>query len=251
MRPNRLKEIWDSGRAATNCWINIPHVYVAEAMAHQGWDSATIDLQHGMIDMPDAYAMLAAISTTDCVPLVRVPWNEPGIIMRALDGGAYGIICPMINSREDCEAFVGACRYAPEGYRSVGPNRAVLYGGNDYLSAANDTIVTLAMIETAEAMDNLEEICSTPGLDGVLIGPSDLGLSLGREPRPDQTDPVVVDAIDRILAVAKQNGLRTAIFCASTDYAKQMIAKGFDLVTVTSDTSLLRKGAVLANEMRD
>ncbi|MFN3233332.1 MAG: HpcH/HpaI aldolase family protein [Alphaproteobacteria bacterium] len=251
MRENRLKAIWEEGRAATNCWLTIPSPYIAEAMGGQGWDTATIDMQHGMIRMADAYGLLTALSTTDCVPIVRVPWNEPGIIMSALDAGAYGIICPMINTRDECERFVGACRYAPDGYRSVGPNRAVLYGGPDYLSKANETIVTLAMVETKQALDNLEEICSVPGLDAILIGPADLGLSLGRQPRGDQTDEVVVEAIDHILAAVKKHGLRAAIVNSSVDYAKQMIDKGFDLVTVTSDMGLLRGGAALNKAMQD
>ncbi|TDI60874.1 MAG: 2,4-dihydroxyhept-2-ene-1,7-dioic acid aldolase [Alphaproteobacteria bacterium] len=250
MRPNRLWDIWAAGRAASNCWLNIPSPYVAELIAHQGWDSITIDLQHGMIGMKDAYAMLTAISTTDCVPLVRVPWNEPASIMQALDAGAYGIIAPMINSREECEAFVGACRYAPDGYRSVGPNRAVLYGGSDYLDKANRTVLTIAMIETVEALAALEEICTTPGLDAVLVGPSDLGLSMGREAKSNQTDPEVVKAIDHILEIAKGAGRKTAIFNSNVDYAKQMAAKGFDLVTVASDTGMIKSGAGLVREMR-
>ncbi len=251
MRENRLRAIWGEGKAATNCWLTIPSHYVAEAMAGQGWDSATIDIQHGMIGISDAYPMLTALSTTDCVPLVRVPWNEPGIIMKSLDAGAYGIICPMINSREECERFVDACRYAPDGYRSVGPNRAMLYGGPDYMAKANETVLTMAMIETKQALGNLDEICATQGLDVILIGPADLGLSLGREARGDQTDPIVVDAIDHILSTAKSYNRRTAIVNGSVDYSKQMIEKGFDLVTVTSDMGLLRGGAALQKAMSD
>ena len=250
MRPNRLWDIWAEDKAATNCWLNIPNDYYAEIIAHQGWDSVTIDLQHGMIGMEDAYAMLTAVSTTDTVPLVRVPWNEPGVIMRALDAGAYGIIAPMINNRQECEAFVGACRYAPDGYRSVGPNRAVLYGGSDYLDKANRTVLTIAMIETVEALASLEGICATPGLDAVLIGPSDLGLSMGREARSNQTDPEVVKAIDHILATAKEAGIRAAIFNSDVDYARDMAAKGFDLVTVASDTGMLRQGSDLARALK-
>jgi 4-hydroxy-2-oxoheptanedioate aldolase len=157
----------------------------------------------------------------------------------------------MINTREECERFVGACRYAPHGYRSVGPNRALIYGGSDYLRQANETLLTLAMIETSQAMDNLDAICGTPGLDALLIGPADLGLSLGREPRGNQTDPVVVEAIDRILAAAKAHGLRTAIVNGTVEYSRQMIAKGFDLVTVTSDMGLIRAGFDQAREMRN
>ena len=250
MRENRLKALWADGKAATNCWIASDSAFVAEAMAHQGWDSLTIDMQHGLIGVTEMHAMLAAVSSSPCVPLVRVPWNEPGVIMKALDAGAYGVICPMINTREECERFVGACRYAPDGYRSVGPNRALIHGGADYLAKANETLLTLAMIETSQAMDNLQAICGTPGLDALLIGPADLGLSLGREPRGNQTDPVVVEAIDRILEAAKAHGLRTAIVNSTVEYSRQMIAKGFDLVTVTSDMGLLRAGIGQAREMR-
>jgi 4-hydroxy-2-oxoheptanedioate aldolase len=250
MRENRLRTIWAGGRAATNCWVASDSAFVAEAMAHQGWDSLTVDMQHGLIGVAEMHAMLAAVSTTDCVPLVRVPWNEPGVIMKALDAGAYGVICPMVNTREECDRFVGACRYAPDGYRSVGPNRAILYGGADYMARANETVLTFAMIETRQALDNLEAICSTPGLDALLIGPADLGLSLGREARGNQTDPVVVEAIDRILAAAKAHGLRAAIVNSTVEYSKQMIDKGFDLVTVTSDMGLLRAGIEQARQFR-
>ncbi|MBI1181832.1 MAG: 2,4-dihydroxyhept-2-ene-1,7-dioic acid aldolase [Alphaproteobacteria bacterium] len=250
MRENGLKRVWTEGRAATNCWVFSDSAFIAEEMAHQGWDSLTVDMQHGLIGLSEMHAILAAVSASGTVPLVRVPWNEPGVIMKALDAGAYGIICPMINSREECERFVGACRYAPDGYRSVGPNRALLYAGPEYLKMANTTVLTLAMIETAQAMGNLDDICRTPGLDALLIGPSDLGLSLGREARGNQTDPVVVEAIDAILAAAKRHGLRCAIVNSNADYSKQMISKGFDLVTVTSDMWLIRAGAAMAAGFR-
>ena len=126
MRANALKAIWADGKAATNCWIASDSAYVAEAMAHQGWDSITIDMQHGLIGVSEMHAMLLAVSASPAVPLERVPWNEPGAIMKALDAGAYGVICPMVNTREECERIVVACRYMPDGYRSVGPNRAIL-----------------------------------------------------------------------------------------------------------------------------
>src|SRR5690606_12194598 len=137
MRENRIRTIWAEGGAVINAWLGIPSAWSAELMAHQGWDSLTIDMQHGVADLSDMLAMMQAISTTNAIPLVRVPWNEPGAIMRALDLGAYGIICPMINTREQCEAFVGACRYHPDGYRSMGPIRARIYGGDDYAKEAN------------------------------------------------------------------------------------------------------------------
>ena len=156
MRPNRLRELWNAGKPVLNGWCQLPDSISAEVMAHQGWDSVSVDLQHSAVSEAAAITMLQAISTTDAVPLVRTPWNEPGVIMRLLDAGAYGVICPMVNNRADAEAFVAACRYPPDGIRSNGPYRALMYGGGDYQAHANAEIVTLAMIETREAMANLD-----------------------------------------------------------------------------------------------
>src|SRR5215468_1357526 len=141
MRENKVHSIWKSGGSALNGWLTIPSSWSAEVMANQGWDSVTIDMQHGLIDYQMALGMLQAISTTQTTPLVRVNWNEPGIIMKMLDAGAYGVICPMLYTREQVEAFVGACRYPPKGYRSIGPTRASIYGGSDYLEHANETVL--------------------------------------------------------------------------------------------------------------
>jgi len=221
-------------------------------MAQAGWDALTCDLQHGLIDYSNALPMLQAISTTDTTPLARVPWNEPGIIMKLLDAGAMGIICPMVNSRAECEAFVGACRYAPEGYRSYGPTRALWYAGADYPTLANAGVVTLAMIETRQAVLELDAILGTPGLDGIYVGPSDLSLSLGYEPRLDPVEPVVIDTIRGILAKAREAGRHAGLHCATTAYARQAVAWGFDLVTTGTDNVLLNQGAKRAvREMRD
>lgn len=247
MRENGLRKIWASGRAATNVWATIPASYATEIIAHQGWDSITVDTQHGVIDYADMVAMLTAIATTPTTPLVRVGWNNPGEIMRAADAGAMGVICPTVNTKDECERFVGALRYAPMGYRSLGPNRARLMG-DDYAAKANTTVLAIAQIETASGLDHVEAIAGVKGLDMLYIGPSDLGLSLGREGRMDQTEPVVVKAIDRILAVAKAAGLKAGIYCIAPDYSKQMLAKGFDLVTVLSDLTLINAGAALKKQ---
>ena len=231
MRANRLREIWRRGGAAVNGWLAIPSGVSAEAMAHQGWDSLTIDMQHGLVDY------------TNAVPMVRVPWLEPGIIMKSLDAGAYGIICPMINTREDAERFVGACRYAPDGYRSFGPIRALLYAGADYPKHANRTVLTFAMIETAQALENLEAIVSTPGLDGVYIGPADLALSLGHTPKFDHTEPELLEPIERIMNAAKAHGVVPGIHCGSAAYARRMIDLGFQLVTLLSEMRLMAAAA--------
>lgn len=250
MRPNRLRQIWASGKPAVNCWITLPGLLGAEMLAHQGWDSLTVDLQHGQNDFASMCALFTAISTTDTVPLMRVTWNTPGDVMRALDAGAYGVICPNVDTPEDCERFVGACHYPPAGYRSYGPKRGLLYGGPDYAQHANDTILTIIQIESAVGLKNVDAIAATKGLDMLYIGPSDLGLALGREPRQNQTDPVVMEAVDKILAAAKRAGKLAGMHCTSPEYALQMIDKGFNFVTVISDEGLLAKGAAMRAQMR-
>ena len=182
MRKNKLKELFKTGKPIINSWFSIPSSFSAESMAQQSWDSLTIDMQHGLIDYSSAVSMLQAISTTNITPMARVNWNEPGQIMKILDAGCYGVICPMVSNRKEAEKFVQACQYPPKGYRSFGPIRGLLYGGQDYGKHANDEIVKLAMIETREALDNLDQIMTTPGLDGIYICPADLCLAIGETP---------------------------------------------------------------------
>ena len=212
-------------------------------MARQGWDSLTIDMQHGLVDYQAATAMLTAISTTATAPLVRVPWLEEGIIMKMLDAGAHGVICPMINTRQDAERLVAAARYPPLGARSFGPIRALLCSGEDYHQRANDSVLVLAMIETREAVKNADEILSVPGLDGVYIGPADLSCSFGCVPSFTPDAPPVTQAIEHILAVAQKKGVFAGIHTGTPEYAKKMMAQGFNLVTVLSDARLLAAGA--------
>lgn len=243
MRENRLRSIWKSGGAVVNGWLSVPSSFSAETMAHQGWDSLTIDLQHGVVDYAGMLPMLQAISTTDTVPVVRVPWLEPGILMKTLDAGAYGVICPMVNTREDAQKLVAWTHYAPRGTRSFGPVRALLYGGADYAEHANDTIVTFAMIETAQALANLDDILSVEGLDAIYIGPSDLSLALGCRPVFDDVDPKAAEAIAHILARARAHGVVAGIHNGNAEGALARIAKGFQFVTVSSDARLMAAGA--------
>jgi 4-hydroxy-2-oxoheptanedioate aldolase len=243
VKTNRLREIWKAGAAAVNGWLAIPSGFSAETMAHQGWDSLTVDLQHGVVDYQAMIPMLQAISTTGTVPVVRVPWLEPGILMKSLDAGAYGVICPMVNSRQDAQNLVAWTHYAPRGTRSFGPIRALLYGGADYATHANDTIVTFAMIETARALDNLDDILSVEGLDAIYIGPSDLSLALGCKPVFDDVDPPAAQAIDHILARARAHGIVAGIHNGTPQAALARIRKGFQFVTVSSDARLMAAGA--------
>lgn len=243
MRSNRLREMWQADKTAVNGWLAIPNGFSAETMAHQGWDTLTIDLQHGVVDYQAMVGMLQAVSTTATVPVVRVPWLEPGIIMKTLDAGAYAVICPMVNTREDAQKFVAWSSYAPKGTRSFGPVRALLYGGADYPQHANETIVRFAMIETAQALDNLDAILSVEGLDAVYIGPSDLSLSLGCRATFDDVDPPVQQAIEHILARATAHGLKAGIHNGSTEAALRRSAMGFRFVTVSSDARLMAAGS--------
>jgi len=243
MRENRLKRLWQEDKIALNAWLTIPSAWTAEVMAHVGYDALTIDLQHGLIDYQTALAMLQAISTTPVVPLVRAAWNEPAMLMRLLDAGVYGIICPMVNSRAEAEAFVQACRYPPSGNRSYGPTRAAIYSGADYFSSANQTVLTLAMIETAQALERVEEIASTPGLDGLYVGPVDLSISLGLTERVNFDHPLLQTALDKILQVAKAHKLVTGIHTMSPENVDRLALGGFQLLTPATDTTLLQVAA--------
>jgi 4-hydroxy-2-oxoheptanedioate aldolase len=174
---------------------------------------------------------------------VRVPWLEPGILMKTLDAGAYAVICPMVNTREDAQRLVSYTHYAPRGTRSFGPVRANLYGGADYFQHANDTIVTFAMIETAQALENLDAILSVDGLDAVYIGPSDLSISLGCKPAFDDLEPKAAQAVEHILERAKAHNVVAGIHNGTPEGALRRIGKGFQFVTVGSDARILAAGS--------
>jgi len=243
MRENRLRTLWAENLAAINGWLHIPSAWSAEVMAHQGWDSLTIDMQHGMMGMETAIQMLQAVSTTDVVPMARVNWNSPGDIMKLLDAGAYGIVCPMIETREECEAFVGACRFPPLGYRSLGPTRARVYAGEDYAERANDTVITLAMIETQKGYDNRDDIMSVEGLDGVFIGIGDLRLTMTGRAGLDASDAVLDAALDELLATAKRHGVVAGVFAAGPDHGIELIRRAYRIVSAMPDPALLSRPA--------
>lgn len=239
MRKNKLREIWNSGANSINGWLGIPNTMSAEIVANAGFDSVTIDMQHGCVPFESVVPMFQAICTTDAVPMIRVPWNEPGIIMRTLDAGAYGVICPMINTVEEAKALVAASRYPPMGLRSNGPFRAAIYGGADYVYHANEEVLVFAMIETETAISNLPEILKVEGLDGVYVGPSDLGLSMGEAPTLAPTAEKVIDGIKKIADLTNQAGLIPGIHCAGTDGILTRYEQGYRFGTLLSDTRLL------------
>jgi 4-hydroxy-2-oxoheptanedioate aldolase len=242
MRPNKIKQMWRENKCVTMGCPPGSNGFTAEVMARQGFDALVIDMQHGLTDMANLWPMLQAVSQTDTVPVVRVAWNDPATIMKALDLGAYGILVPLINTAEDAAKAVAACRYPPVGMRSSGPVRAVHYGGADYVAKANDEIVVMGMVETKEGLANLDAICATPGLDCVYIGPSDLAFAIGMTPRPDNPDPVHIATCDRIRDAAHKHGIKAAMHCASAAFAAGAVKRGFDLVMLTSDLASMVTG---------
>jgi len=241
-----VRSIWARGGVVLNGWLSIPSSFSAEVMAHQGFDSLVIDMQHGVIDYQAAVTMLQAISTTPVTPLARVPWNDPAHLMKIHDAGAYGVICPMVNTREQAEALVRSCKYPPRGVRSFGPVRASMYAGEGYVEHANDELVVIPMIETTEALDNLDDILTTPGVDAVYVGPADLSLSLGCEPGVDRTEPAVVKAQKTIADACKRHGVVAGIHTGTPEYALKMIGDGYRFVTVATDFRLIATQAASA-----
>jgi len=255
VRVNTVKAKWREGKATLGGWLSLPCSYSAEIMAHQGFDWLCIDMQHGMIDYPDAVQMLTAISTTNTIPFVRVPWNDPPIIMKVLDAGAYGVIVPLVNTRAEAERAVAACRYPPEGIRSHGANRAILYAGvpnAEYVAKANQEIACIVMIETKQGLENLDDILSVPGLDGVYIGPSDLSFALGLFPKMDSDVPLHVQTVARILEACKRHGKVAGIHTGGPPFSAEKVKEGFQMVTVTSDGVAMTRGvqAILREQAR-
>ncbi|MGL4310233.1 MAG: HpcH/HpaI aldolase family protein [Paracoccaceae bacterium] len=246
MIPNRLKALWAEGKPTINGWCSIGNPFTAEIMAAQGYDSLTIDMQHGALDYSHLLPMFQAMRASGAVLMARVPWLEPGIIMKALDAGAYGIICPMVNSAGDAARLVSYMRYPPLGQRSFGPTRVSVGAGANYAGEANDNMLAFAMIETAEGMTNLDAIAATPGLDGIYVGPADLTLSLtqGRLPPAfDREEPEMIAALQKIVMACKKNGIRAALHCGTPDYAARAIGWGFDMTTVGGDSRFLAAAA--------
>ncbi|MBC6406915.1 MAG: 2,4-dihydroxyhept-2-ene-1,7-dioic acid aldolase [Rhodobacteraceae bacterium] len=248
MRANKVRDCWAAGRAAISGWVSIASSYSAEIVGHSGVDCVTVDLQHATTGFAEMTPMLQAISATPATPFVRVPGNDPATIMKVLDAGSYGLICPLVNSADEARAFVAASFYPPAGGRSFGPTRGFLYGGADYMAHADATLVRLAMIETRAGLAEVEAICAVEGLDGIFIGPNDMGLNLGKGINTDPTDPEVCAAIDHCLAVAKAAGKRVGLFCPDGVVARRRADQGFDFVVPGNDANLLKEA--LAAQMQ-
>jgi 4-hydroxy-2-oxoheptanedioate aldolase len=240
---NRIRQVWAEGRSAVVGWLHVPSAFSAEIMARAGYDGLVIDIQHGAASFHEAHEMLRAIELGGAEPLARVTANDPGEIMKLLDYGCYGVICPMIETAEEAAAFASSIHYPPQGRRSYGPRRPAQRYGAGYVAMASETIVSFAMIETELGLVNLDRILAVEGYDGVFIGPADLALALGHPPKPDPDAPVVVEAIRHIRERAHAMGKKVGLFCADGAYAKARIAEGFDMVSIAPDSTLLVAGA--------
>jgi 4-hydroxy-2-oxoheptanedioate aldolase len=243
MRQNQALAKWRAGQQTLGGWLSLANNHIAEMMAHAGFDWLCADMQHGLIDYDDLIGMLPAMSTTEVTPIVRVAGNMPYQIMKVLDAGAMGVIVPLVNTRAEAEAAVGACLYPPLGYRSFGPIRAALYGGQGYAAQANDEIACIVMIETREAVANLESIVTTPHLGGVYIGPNDLALSLGLPARGDTEEPLHMKTVETILAACKKHKVPIGIHTSSLEWSRRRLEAGFDFVTIGSDAGFVMAGA--------
>ncbi len=240
---NPLLKCWEDGRTAINGWIAVPSILSVEAMAVAGWDALTVDMQHGTADYAGLLTLLPVIEKSGAAPIVRVPWLDEGSIMRALDAGALGIIAPMINTAEDAARLVAACRYPPLGNRSFGPVRARLAQTGYTVDAANTQVIPIAMIETCEAVDKLDDILSVEGLGGIYIGPADLSLSFGFSPGFDREEPEMLDLITDIQKRCESKNIPIAIHCGTPEYAARMVNSGFSMVTVGSDARFIEIAA--------
>lgn len=230
-----LKSHFVSGGSAVNGWCAIPSPVTAEVVGRAGFDMVTVDLQHGLIDYQMALTMLQVLQGLPAPVFARVPWNEPGIVMKCLDAGFSGVICPMINTADDARRLVQSARYAPLGGRSFGPTRANLVHGTAYAKTANTSVMVLAMIETREALQNLDAILDVEGIDGVYVGPSDLGLSLGHEPTLEPTSSEVLSAIAEIVGRARSAGRIAGVHTGSPEMVGRMLAQGFHFASLLTD----------------
>lgn len=239
MRENRLRALWRADRAAANAWLALPDPFAAELMAGCGFDSVCIDLQHGLTGAERLPGMLRAVELAGAVPLVRAPWNDAPTLMRILDAGALGVIVPMIRGAADARRAMAACRYPPAGIRSYGPIRAAVAHGADYVQRSADEVLVFAMIETREALDDLEAICGVEGLTGLYVGPADLSYALGLEPRMDSGEPEHVAAVARVLEACQRHGKVAGLHTADPAFAAAAAERGFRLLTVATDHACL------------
>ena len=241
-----IRQLVQTKRPVVNGWLSMPGGFGAELAARAGYDSLTLDMQHGMLGFGDVLNMLLSIGSVGTPTLVRVPSAfdhvKADVMMQVLDAGAGGIIAPQMDSPAIAAQIVSACRYPPMGLRSHGPTRAGQAFGPDYPKRANAEILAIGMIESQAALDQLDAILNTPGLDGIYIGPNDLSLSMGVAAKSEPDDPRVVAAIERVRVAAQSRGLIAGIFCTDGEACAHRFKQGFDMATPAHDVAALMQG---------
>lgn len=229
---------WQAGEVTLGAWCMMPGPLGVEAVAPLGFDWILIDMQHGAIEFGDVVEMIRAADVHRVAPVVRVPWNEPGIIGKVLDAGALGVVVPMIEGPEDARAAVDACLYPPAGHRSLGPIRVGTRDGRGYIGSANRRVAVIPMIETATALAHVEEIAVIDGVDALFVGPFDLSVALGLPPGDNDGTPEFDHAIRRVTDAANSAGVATAVL-SNQRVAPTRIAQGFQMVSVSTDIEAL------------
>ena len=232
---------WTNDEPMYGGWCTMPGAFSAEVMGAAGFDWCCVDLQHGMITRGDLVGMLQALAVGRTPAVVRVPWNHPPDIMWALDAGAEAVIVPMVDDAEQAHAAVHACRFAPTGGRSWGPTRVALHTGPGSPAEFDAAVRCIVMVESVAAVERLDEILAVPGVDGVFIGPNDLAVSMGIDPR--KADPRHDDAVKHVLDRCRAAGVLPGIFCGTAERAVGYRDLGFRLLAVCSDVSLMRNAA--------
>ena len=239
-----------AGETVYSAWCGLPEPLVCEVIAREGFSAVTLDMQHGMWDEASALQAIANIHLAGAAPVVRVPLWQNALISRMLDFGAEGIIAPMINTPADARAYVSFAKFPPLGERSWGPHRATTLAGMPdqkvYLREANALVVTFAMIETRTALENVEAIAATPGIDGLFLGPADLSIALSNGADVDPMSLDVDREIDRIMGAAHKAGKVMGAYCHSVERAVALAKRGVRFLAVGSDMGFLRAGAAAA-----
>ena len=239
MTTNPLAAAWARGEGAVGGWCELPSLVTTEIMSQAGYDWVCVDWQHGLFGFDHLAGMVQIASTSGAVPIVRVPANEPWLIQKALDVGAYGVMVPLVNSGQDAAAAASACRYAPRGVRSYGPGRSAELIGTDP-AVSNANVLCIVQIETGEAVENVEAIAAVAGVDALFIGPYDLSLSLGLP----LGSPAITRELDRVFTAARANRVPVGRHCDTSADARDAFEAGYALVAVGSDRELLAEGAV-------
>ena len=241
-----LRSRFENGDTLYAAWHAFAAPEVAVALARDGWDAVVIDMQHGQAHYTDMVDAVAGIVAAGVAPVVRVGIGDEVLLGRAPDAGAVGVICPMINSGQEAAAFARACKYPPLGQRSFASVRAMnvhAMAGPEYLTAANELVVTFAMVETAQALKHIDAIASTPGIDAVFVGPNDLSVSLSDGEVVDPTLAKVEQALRLIVRKCAAHQVVAGAFANTPEIARAYRDMGFKFIAVASDAAYLSAGS--------